>query len=173
MSEGFGDVDWSKGSDNPFGIPCGPNGKPALHAVSISSAWIEKSKNDNLGLYVEFSNDEGETIRKWCTLPVGQATADSYGIEADDEKTYKRNTSFLRLLFRNLEIPEEDWTAVVKNPELLVGLDCVITVAPQKDPQYNQVTRIVRAKAHTSEGVVAFQGSNMSVAADGGESFDF
>jgi len=131
----FEEVDFDEGSDNPFGL------EPGTHEVTISEVKIERSSNGNLGLWLTFSDDNGKTIRKWTTMP-----------EADqDDITRKRNTSFLRLLFRNLELPEEKWKKL--QPDDFIGMDCVIIVKPQKNnPEYNQVSKITRGGSATGEG---------------------
>jgi hypothetical protein len=126
----FDDVNFDEGTDNPFGLD------PGTYEVSISDATIERSAKENLGLWLTFSNDEGKSIRKWTTMP-----------EKDQEDDVrKRNTSFLRLLLRNLEIPEERWGSLT--PEDFIGIDCVIVVTPQSNnPEYNQVKKITRSRA--------------------------
>jgi hypothetical protein len=126
----FGDINFNEGTDNPFGL------EPGTHKVSISEATIERSAKENLGLWLTFSDDNGKTIRKWTTMP-----------EPDqDEATRKRNTSFLRLLLKNLEIPEDRWGELT--PEDFIGIDCVIVVTVQSNnPEYNQVKKISRTHA--------------------------
>lgn len=152
----FSDIDFDQGSDNPFGLD------PGTYEVTISEASLERSQNQNLGLWLTFSADNGKSIRKWTTMPeAGQ-----------DPATYSRNTSFLRLLFRNLEIPEDQWDKL--QPEDFYGIDCVIVVAPQKkNPEYNQVTKIARAKgtATQSAAPLDFGKTADAVPADGGFTF--
>lgn len=132
----FSDIDWDEGSDNPFGLD------PGTYEVTISNAVIERSANGNLGLWLTFSNDGGKSIRKWATLPE----------KSQDPETRKRNTSFLRLLMKNLELPQERWANL--EPADFEGMDCVITVAPQKNnPEYNQVTKITRSKGTPVAGL--------------------
>lgn len=125
----FDDVDFDEGSDNPFGL------EPGTYEVTISEASIERSKNANLGLWLTFSDENGKSIRKWTTMP-----------EKDQEDDVrKRNTSFLRLLLRNLDIPEDRWA--VLTPDDFIGIDCVVVVTPQSNnPEYNQVKKISRSR---------------------------
>lgn len=132
----FADVNFDEGSDNPLGID------PGTHEVTISDAKIADSESGNTGLWLTFTNDKRQTIRKWVTMPK----------EDQDDETRARNTSFLRLLLRNLEIPSTRWNAL--EPNDFIGLDCVIIVVPQKDnPDFNQVKKISRSKGSGSPGV--------------------
>lgn len=152
----FSDIDFEQGSDNPFGL------EPGVYEVDISEASLDRSEKGNLGLWLTFSNDQKKSIRKWTTMPEpDQSPAD-----------YSRNTSFLRLLFRNLDIPESKWKAV--QPEDFIGISCVITVAPQKkNPEYNQVTKIARSKGTPSgeAGESYNYGREATVPDDGGITF--
>lgn len=134
----IGGIAWDEGSDNPFGLD------PGVHRVTISEAKISRGKpkadnpRGNLGLWLTFTNEDGESMRKWTTLPE----------DDQDRITKKRNISFLRLLNRNLEIPEEAWGSL--SPEMYEGLDCVITVSVQKkNPEYNQIDKIARDHGDT------------------------
>jgi len=146
----FDDVDFDEGSDNPFGLDVG------THEVTISDVKVERSSKGNLGLWLTFSDDSGKTIRKWTTMP-----------EKDqDDVERKRNTSFLRLLFRNLEIDEAKWKKL--QPDDFIGLDCVIIVKQQtNNPEYNQVSKITRGgnAGAGMDGMDEFVGAS-SVAAD-------
>lgn len=123
----FSDINFDRGSDNPFGL------EPGTYETVISEAFLERSQSKALGLWVTFSAEDGKSIRKWVTMPE----------EDQDQKTYDRNVSFLKLFFKNLEIPEEQWAKL--NPDDLIGIECVITVTPQKkNPEYNQVNKITR-----------------------------
>lgn len=132
----FSDVNFDEGSDNPFGLEAG------THEVSISKVEMERSQNGNLGLWLTFTNDDKKSIRKWITMP-----------EKDQEvDVRKRNTSFLRLTLRQLEIPESKWDKLEDTDFL--GLECVIVVAPQKDnPDYYQIKKIARSKGSGTPGV--------------------
>jgi hypothetical protein len=93
--------------------------------------------------------------------------------KGQEPDVYARNTSFLRLFLRNLEIPEDQWEAL--DPDDMIGLDCVIVVRPQKNnPEYMQVTKITRQKgtpAQSSDGNLDFSALGSSVPDDGGASF--
>lgn len=151
----FSDINWDEGSDNPFGLD------PGTYETTISEASIERSANGNLGLWLTFSDDNGKTIRKWTTMPE----------EGQDPKEYSRNTSFLRLLLRNLEIPESRWSSLT--PDDFVTLDAVVIVAPQKkNPEYNQITKITRAKGTSShKPTVDLDFTKTEVPDDGGYKF--
>jgi len=128
----FDEVNFDEGTDNPFGLD------PGTYDVSISEASIERSSKGNLGLWLTFSDSRGKNIRKWTTMP-----------EKDqDDETRQRNTSFLRLLLRSLEIPEERWGELT--PEDFIGIDCVVVVTPQSNnSEYNQVKKVARSKANS------------------------
>jgi ABC-type Fe3+ transport system substrate-binding protein len=155
----FADVDWDQGSDNPFGLD------PGTYEVTISDAEVERSEKGNLGLWLTFSAENGKSIRKWITMPEKNQDAD----------TYSRNTSFLRLTLKQLEIPEGSWDDLA--PEDFIGLDCVIIVSPQKkNPEYNQISKLSRAKgtptqgtSSTGDGFGAF--TKPEVPSDGGFKF--
>lgn len=138
MSESlFSDVNFDEGSDNPFGLEAG------THEVEISKAELARSSSPakNLGLWLTFTNDKGKSIRKWITMP-----------EKDqDDETRERNTSFLRLTLRQLEIPETRWDKLTN--EDFIGLECVIVVVPQKDSEYFQIKKISRKKGSGAPGV--------------------
>lgn len=162
----FASVDWDEGSDNPFGLD------PGTYEVTISETEVTRSEKGNLGLWVQFSTDAeredagvSKSIKKWVSLPE----------KTQDVQTRKRNTSFLRLLMRNLEIPEERWEKL--DPADLIGLDCVITVVPQKnDPQYMQVRKISRGRGTSIptgvSGMAEFgKPQDLDVPVDGGYKF--
>lgn len=144
----FAGVNWAEGTDNPFGL------EPGAYEVTISETEVTRSEKGNLGLWVQFSTDAekeeagvSKSIRKWVSLPEKSQTA----------QIRSRNTSFLRLLMRNLEIPEENWDTL--DPADLVGIDCVIIVRPQKNnPDYMQVSKISRDH---SRGVVSTESSTV------------
>jgi hypothetical protein len=155
----FSDINWDEGSDNPFGLG------PGTYETTISEATIERSEKGNLGLWLTFSSEDGKSIRKWITMPEsGQSQSD-----------YSRNTSFLRMSLRSLEIPEAKWP--ILEPNDFIGLDCIITVAPQKkNPEYNQITKLVRAGVSlptgSSNGASSYvKPDHTTVPADGGYSF--
>lgn len=129
----FDEVNFDEGTDNPFGLDVG------THEVTISEASIERSSKGNLGLWLTFSDENKKSIRKWTTMP-----------EKDQETDVRqRNTSFLRLLLRSLEIPEDRWGELT--PEDFIGIDCVITVTQQSNnADYNQVKKISRSRANSS-----------------------
>lgn len=130
----FSDINWDEGSDNPFSL------EPGIHKTTISNATIERSVKGNLGLWLTFSDAEGKSIRKWATMPEASQSAEDY----------KRNTSFLRLLLRNLEIPESEWSSL--EPDSFIGIDAVVTVSPQRNaPEFNQVGKIVRTHSKPDE----------------------
>lgn len=125
----FGGVNFDEGTDNPWGLD------PGTHHVSISEVEKTTSRNDNLGLWLTFSNEDGQSIRKWITLPT----------EDMDPADRKRNTSYLRVVLNSLEIPQDRWTKLAR--EDFIGLDCVIVVARQKEnPEYTQIKKISRDK---------------------------
>jgi hypothetical protein len=131
----FDDVNFDEGTDNPFGLDVG------THDVSISEASIERSSKGNLGLWLTFSDSNKKSIRKWTTMP-----------EPDQEEDVRvRNTSFLRLLLKSLEIPEDRWGKLT--PDDFIGIDCVIVVTQQSNnSEYNQVKKIARSHANSRYG---------------------
>jgi hypothetical protein len=123
----FSGIDFEEGSDNPWGLESG------THKVSISNTEITRSEKGNLGLWLTFSDDEGKTIRKWTTMPEPE----------QDIVVRKRNTSFLRVLLNNLEIPRDRWEKL--EPDDFIDLQCVIIVKPQaNNSDYYQVSKITR-----------------------------
>jgi len=154
----FADVDFDEGSDNPWGLDVG------VHEVVVSNVEKDQSKNGNTGLWVTFSNDEGQTIRKWTTMP----TPDQDDVER------KRNTSYLRVLLNNLEIPKDRWNHL--EPDDFIGIECVIVVKQQtNNPEYNQVSKITRVHNATgsSNGMAEFSKDLVkeTVPQDGGFQF--
>lgn len=140
----FSDVNFDEGSDNPFGLEKGE------FDVVVSDAKIERSEKGNLGLWVTFSAEDGKSIRKWTTMP-----------EKDqDDDTRKRNTSFLRLLLRQLGVPESRWDSL--DTDDLIGTEAHISVVPQKDSDYFQVKKIStnkpRISGEFSSGIEEFAG---------------
>jgi hypothetical protein len=130
----FAGIDFDEGSDNPFGI------EPGTHEVVISAVSIERSEKGNLGLWITFSDESGKTIRKWTTMPE----------KSQDDVARKRNTSFLRMLLNQLELPEEKWKKLLPND--MIGMECVIIVKPQtNNPEYTQVSKITRDRKHGSD----------------------
>jgi hypothetical protein len=127
----FSDVDFSEGTDNPFGLTKG------THAVTISDAKVSRSEVGNLGLWLTFTGDGKKSIRKWITLPE----------KTQDAETRARNTSFLRMILKNLGIPEFDaegkniWKALESSH--FIGIECTIIVVPQPNSEYFQVKKIM------------------------------
>jgi len=150
----FSDVNFDEGSDNPFGLESGD------YDVVVSEAKIERSEKGNLGLWVTFSAENGKSIRKWTTMP-----------ESDqEEETRKRNTSFLRLLLKQLGVPQDRWNQL--DPEDLVGIEARIIVVPQKDSDYFQVKKITpRITGDHSDGLQEFMSKSDDVPAGGGLGF--
>lgn len=156
----FSGIDFDEGTDNPWGLDAG------THEVELSNAEVERSGKGNLGLWITFSDDEGKTIRKWTTMPEKE----------QDDATRKRNTSFLRVLLNNLEIPRNKWENL--EPDDFIGIKCVIIVKPQRDnPDYMQVSKITRVGGSSPNenfgGLDEFKGgvTKETVPADGGLAF--
>jgi hypothetical protein len=123
----FSNVNFDEGSDNPWGFD------PGTYEVTVSDVSSERSKNQNLGLWVTFSGDEGKSIRRWVSMPE----------PSQDDVTRKRNTSYLRAFLNQLEIPKERWTKL--EPDDFIGIDCTIIVRAQADnPEYMKVSKITR-----------------------------
>lgn len=150
----FQGINWDEGSDNPFGL------EPGIYETTISEAKIERSEKGNLGLWLTFTDDNKKSIRKWTTMP-----------EPDqDKETYARNTSFLRMLLRSLEIPEGKWGDL--EPADFETLDCTIVVNPQKkNPEYNQISKITRTALNKQSSVAFSNSGSTAVPEDGGFKF--
>ena len=87
-----------------------------------------------------------------------------------DDDTRKRNTSFLRLLLKQLGVPESAWTSL--NPDDLVGIEARIVVTPQKDSDYFQVKKIqTRPTGDYSSGISEFKRDSEDTPAGGGLGF--
>jgi hypothetical protein len=121
----FSDVNFDEGSDNPFGLTEG------TYAATISEANVSRSESGNLGLWLTFTADGKKSIRKWVTLPE----------KTQDEETRARNTSFLRMILKNLGIPRDVWETL--EPDHFIGIECTIIVVPQPNSEYFQVRKIM------------------------------
>lgn len=135
----FAKINFDEGTDNPWQLTDG------VHDVTISNAQITYSKSGNLGMWLTFQNDKGQQIRRWTAFPE----------DGQDPNTRSKNISYMRMLFRQLEIPENKWNKL--EPNDFIGIECIIIVKPQsmkpgQTEQYYQVVKITRKKAPAPGG---------------------